>query len=71
MALLGTGAVALGLAQASLDAATAYVKDRKILGEPLAAQPGVQAIVGDVHFELAGARVAGAKHGLVRGRLPR
>ncbi len=56
VALLGTGAASLGLAQASLDAATAYVKERKVLGQPLAAQPGVQAIVGDAYFELAGAR---------------
>jgi alkylation response protein AidB-like acyl-CoA dehydrogenase len=32
------------------------VKERKVLGEPLAAQAGVQAIVGDARFDLAGAR---------------
>lgn len=56
VALLGAAATALGMAQASLDAATEYVKTRKVLGEPLAAQPGVQAIVGDARFDLAGAR---------------
>lgn len=53
---LGVSAAALGVAQAVADATLAQVRERSILGQPLAAHPAVQARVARISVELAGAR---------------
>lgn len=54
--LAGAAAAALGIAQAALDNATAHAKERVVAGAALASLPGVQAVLGDLRIELAGAR---------------
>ena len=51
-------AVYLGIAQASLDAATDYAHDRvpSVLGKPLASQPHIQQWLGEMQARVIGAR---------------
>ena len=55
---LGLVAVYLGIAQASLDAATDYAHDRvpSVLGQPLATQPHIQQWLGEMQARVLGAR---------------
>lgn len=54
--LAGAAAAAVGTAAAALDGAVAYVKERVVGGAPLASRPGVEALIGDLRVETAGAR---------------
>lgn len=49
---LDVAATSLGLAQAALDAATRWAKDRLVGGEPLAARQGVQWTLADMKLRL-------------------
>src|SRR6476469_1294351 len=50
------GAQAVGIAQGALDAAVAYVKERKQFGKPIADFQGVQFMVADMAMKVAAAR---------------
>ena len=43
-----TGAIALGIAQAALDAAMAYARERKQFGQPIASFQGIQFMLADM-----------------------
>jgi alkylation response protein AidB-like acyl-CoA dehydrogenase len=62
---LGIGAQAVGIAQGALDAAVAYVKERKQFGKAVAAFQGVQFMVADMAMKVEASRqlvyVAAAK----------
>src|SRR5690606_7654569 len=51
------GAQAVGLAQGALDAATAYVKDRKQFGRPISDNQGVQFMLADMAMKVEAARL--------------
>lgn len=51
------GAQAVGLAQGALDAALAYVKDRKQFGKPIADNQGVQFMLADMAMKVEAARL--------------
>lgn len=50
------GAEAVGIAQGALDAATAYVKERRQFGRPIADFQGVQFMVADMAMKIEAAR---------------
>jgi alkylation response protein AidB-like acyl-CoA dehydrogenase len=52
-----TGATAVGVAQAALDAATAYAKERRQFGKPIAAFQGLQFMLADMAIHVHGARL--------------
>ena len=52
-----TGATAVGVAQAALDAATAYAKERRQFGKPIAAFQGLQFMLADMAMQVHGARL--------------
>jgi alkylation response protein AidB-like acyl-CoA dehydrogenase len=52
-----TGATAVGVAQAALDAATAYAKERRQFGQPIAAFQAVQFMLADMAMQVHGARL--------------
>jgi alkylation response protein AidB-like acyl-CoA dehydrogenase len=52
-----TGATAVGVAQAALDAATAYAKERRQFGQPIAAFQGLQFMLADMAMQVHGARL--------------
>ena len=54
-----TGATAVGVAQAALDAATGYAKERRQFGQPIAAFQGIQFMLADMAMQVHG----GAAHG--------
>ncbi|MEB2310840.1 MAG: acyl-CoA dehydrogenase family protein [Sorangiineae bacterium] len=54
--LVGAAAASLGIAAVALADATAYVKERVVAGASLSTLPGVQRALGELAFELAGAR---------------
>lgn len=49
---LDVAATSLGLAQAALDAATQWARDRKVAGEPLANRQGIQWMLADMKLRL-------------------
>ena len=51
------GAQAVGIAQGALDAAIAYVKERKQFGKPIADFQGVQFMLADMAMKLEAARL--------------
>ncbi len=53
---IGAAAAALGLAQAAVEATRKHLKERTVLGQPLGSIPGVQAQMGEVQFDMVGAR---------------
>ena len=53
---LVVGAQAVGIAQAAIDAASAYVKERRQFGKPVGAFQGVQFMLADMVTETAAAR---------------
>ncbi|MFA7578874.1 acyl-CoA dehydrogenase family protein [Castellaniella sp.] len=59
--LVGSGAAALGVAQAAFDATLPHVRERHVLGKPLAALPGVQTQLAQVFLDLEAARSAVAR----------
>ena len=54
---VGVAAQAVGIAQGALDAAVAYVKDRKQFGKPISANQGIQWMVADMANAVEGARL--------------
>jgi acyl-CoA dehydrogenase len=51
------GARALGVAQRSLELATAYAKQRVTFGKPLAERQSIQFMLADIHIQLEAARL--------------
>jgi acyl-CoA dehydrogenase len=51
------GAQAVGIAQAALDAAVAYAKDRRQFGQPIASFQGVQFMLADMAMQVHAARL--------------
>jgi alkylation response protein AidB-like acyl-CoA dehydrogenase len=51
------GSQAVGIAQAGLDAATAYAKERRQFGQPIASFQGVQFMLADMAMHVHGARL--------------
>jgi butyryl-CoA dehydrogenase len=54
---IGIGAMALGLAQAAFEAASAYAKEREQFGKPIAAFQGVAFMIADMATEIDAARM--------------
>jgi butyryl-CoA dehydrogenase len=54
---IGIASQALGIARASLEAATAYAKDRKSFGVPIAQHQAIQFMLADMATELDAARL--------------
>jgi butyryl-CoA dehydrogenase len=54
---IGIGAMALGLAQAAYEAASAYAQQRKQFGKPIAAFQGVAFMIADMATEIDAARL--------------
>lgn len=54
---IGIAAQALGIARAALEAATAYAKDRKSFGVPIAQHQAIQFMLADMATELDAARL--------------
>ncbi len=54
---IGIAAQALGIARAALDAATAYAKERKSFGVPIAQHQAIQFMLADMATELDAARL--------------
>jgi len=52
-----TGATAVGVAQAALDAATGYAKERQQFGQPIAAFQGIQFMLADMAIQVHAARL--------------
>ena len=52
-----TGAMAVGIGQAALDAATAYAKERQQFGQPIAAFQGIQFMLADMAMQVHAARL--------------
>ena len=57
-ARISIAALAVGLAQACLDASVAYARDREAFGRPIGANQGVQFKIADMHAKLETARLA-------------
>jgi alkylation response protein AidB-like acyl-CoA dehydrogenase len=51
------GAEAVGIGQAALDAATAYAKERRQFGQPIASFQGLQFMLADMAMQVHGARL--------------
>ncbi len=51
------GAQAVGIAQAALDAATAYAKERQQFGQPIAAFQGIQFMLADMAMQVHASRL--------------
>ena len=54
---IGVAAQAVGIAQGALEAAIAYIKERKQFGKPIAANQGIQWMVADMATQLEAARL--------------
>jgi butyryl-CoA dehydrogenase len=52
-----TGAMAVGIAQAALDAAVGYARERQQFGQPIAAFQGIQFMLADMAMAVHGARL--------------
>jgi alkylation response protein AidB-like acyl-CoA dehydrogenase len=52
-----TGATAVGVAQAALDAALAYAKERRQFGQPIAAFQGIQFMLADMAMQVHAGRL--------------
>jgi butyryl-CoA dehydrogenase len=52
-----TGAMAVGIGQAALDAATGYAKERQQFGQPIAAFQGIQFMLADMAMQVHAARL--------------
>ena len=54
---IGIGAQALGIAQAAMDAAIRYAKERAAFGQPLAGFQAIQFMLADMSAAIEGARL--------------
>jgi butyryl-CoA dehydrogenase len=52
-----TGAMAVGIGQAAIDAAVGYAKERQQFGQPIAAFQGIQFMLADMAMQVHGARL--------------
>ena len=52
-----TGSMAVGIAQAALDAAVAYAKERQQFGQPIAAFQGIQFMLADMAMQVHASRL--------------
>ena len=52
-----TGAMAVGIGQAALDAAVGYAKERQQFGQPIAAFQGIQFMLADMAMQVHAARL--------------
>src|SRR5262249_7263447 len=52
-----TGAMAVGIAQAALDAAVGYAKERRQFDAPIAGSQGIQFMLADMAMQIHGARL--------------
>ena len=52
-----TGAMAVGIAQAALDAAVGYAKERRQFGQPISAFQGIQFMLADMAMQVHAARL--------------
>ena len=52
-----TGAMAVGIGQAAIDAAVGYAKERRQFGQPIAAFQGVQFMLADMAIQIHAARL--------------
>jgi alkylation response protein AidB-like acyl-CoA dehydrogenase len=52
-----TGAMAVGIAQAALDAAVGYARERQQFGQPIASFQGIQFMLADMAMAVHGARL--------------
>jgi len=52
-----TGAMAVGIGQAALDAATGYAKERQQFGQPIASFQGIQFMLADMAMQVHAARL--------------
>ena len=52
-----TGAMAVGIGQAALDAAVGYAKERRQFGQPIAAFQGIQFMLADMAMQMHAARL--------------
>ncbi|HZU04637.1 MAG TPA: acyl-CoA dehydrogenase family protein [Chloroflexota bacterium] len=68
LARLGTAAQALGIAQSALDAALAYVQERRQFGRPIAQFEGVRWLLADLHRALEAARLLTYRAAWLRDR---
>ena len=68
---ISIGAMALGLAQAALDACVPYARERKQFGRPIGSFQGVAFMVADMATEIEAARPAGLARRVAQGPGPR
>ena len=64
---ISIGALAVGLAQAALDASIPYAQTREQFGRPIGSFQGVAFMVADMATEIEAARAAGLEGGLAQG----
>ncbi len=65
---IGIGAMAVGLAQAALEEAIRYAKERKAFGKPLAAHQAVQWMIADATTQIEAARLLVYRAAWLKGR---
>jgi alkylation response protein AidB-like acyl-CoA dehydrogenase len=63
---IGIGAQALGIAQAALEAAVRYAKEREAFGQPIAAFQAIQFLLADMSAAIEGARLLLRKAAFLR-----
>jgi alkylation response protein AidB-like acyl-CoA dehydrogenase len=63
---IGIGAQALGIAQAALEAALRYAKERRAFGQPIAAFQAIQFLLADMSAAIEGARLLLRKAAFLR-----
>ena len=68
---ISIGAMAVGLAQAALDASVAYARERQQFGRPIGSFQGVAFMIADMATEIDAARAAGLARRLAQGPGPR
>ena len=67
---IGIAAQAVGIAQAALDVAAAYAKERTAFGRPIARLPGDQHKLADMQTEIEAARALVLRAARAQGRRP-
>ncbi|MDO8472997.1 MAG: acyl-CoA dehydrogenase, partial [Dehalococcoidia bacterium] len=70
LALLGAAAIAVGIAQASLEASIEHAKSRKVNGQPIGGYQGVQFLVSEMSAQVEAARSLLQKAAEARDRGP-
>ena len=65
---IGVAAQAIGIGQGAMEAAIAYIKERKQFGKPIAANQGIQFMVAEMITALEGARLLTYKAAVLNDR---